>query len=179
MSLMGRILVKASESRWLRARAPRYGFIRSAAGRFLPGEHLEDALGAARRLADDGVGSLLTQLGENVTARAEAEAVAAHYLDVIQKIRDAGLVSEISVKLTQLGIDLDPEFCFSNLTALIERSRDAQTGDERTLWIDMEQSKYVDITLDLHRRARKANRNVGVCVQSYLHRTAKDVDELI
>jgi proline dehydrogenase len=184
MNLVRRMLVKASESQWLRERAPRYRFIRAAAARFLPGENLQDALAAARRLADDGIDTLLTQLGENVTVRAEAEAVTAHYLDVLQRIRDARLPSEISVKLTQLGVDLDADFCFSNLTTLIERSRDAniageKKNPERTLWIDMEQSKYTGVTLDLYGRARKADRNVGVCVQAYLHRTKEDVDSLI
>src|SRR5271170_3964824 len=106
MDLMRRVLVKASESRWLRDRAPRYRFIRSAAARFLPGENVEDALAAARRLADDGIRTLLTQLGENITVRAEAEAVTAQYLDLIERIRVAQLPTEISVKLTQLGVDL-------------------------------------------------------------------------
>jgi proline dehydrogenase len=184
MSLTRRMLVKASESRWLREQAPRYRFIRGAAGRFLPGEHLQDALDAARRLVDDGIGTLLTQLGENVSVRAEAAAVAAQYVQVLQKIREARLSSEISVKLTQLGVDLDAEFCFSNLATLIEHSRGVTTSAEkesfeRTVWIDMEQSQYVDVTLDLYSRARKSNRNVGVCLQAYLRRTAKDVEESI
>jgi proline dehydrogenase len=179
MSVIRRILVKASESRWLRERAPRFNFVRGAAARFMPGEKAEDALVAARGLAESGVGSLLTQLGENIAERAEAENVVAHYLDLIERIRDANLPSEVSVKLTQLGLDLDRDFCFANVTTLIERSRAAMPSVEKTLWIDMEQSTYVDGTLELYARARKANRNVGVCVQAYLHRTEKDIESLI
>jgi proline dehydrogenase len=177
MSLIRCIIVKASESRWLRERAPRLGFVRAAAARFMPGEKPEDALAAARTLAESGISTLLTQLGENITERAEAEAVVTHYLDVIERIRVANLPTEVSVKLTQLGLDLDREFCFANLAALIERSRAA--APEKTLWIDMEQSTYVDATLELYARARKANRNVGVCVQAYLRRTEKDVESLV
>ena len=122
MNVIRRILVKASESRWLRERAPRFRFVRSAAARFMPGEKPEDALAAARSLAESGVGSLLTQLGENIAERSEAENVVAHYLDLLERIRDANLPSEISVKLTQLGLDLDREFCFTNIMKLIERS---------------------------------------------------------
>jgi len=184
MDLMRRILVSASENRWLRERAPRYRFIRSAASRFLPGENVEDALAAARRLADHGIGTLLTQLGENVTVRAEAEAVVAQYLNLIERIRVASLPTEISVKLTQLGVDLDREFCFSNLGKLIGNlplAVDHTPGEsiEKTLWIDMEQSKYVDVTLELYGRMRKTNQNAGVCVQAYLRRTKKDVESLI
>jgi proline dehydrogenase len=100
--------------------------------------------------------------------------VTQHYLDVLGKIRTGNLPVEISVKLTQLGLDLDPEFCFANLAILIK-----QCPAEKTLWIDMEQSPYVDATLALYRRARKAYKNVGVCVQAYLYRTERDLESLI
>ncbi len=179
MNLIRRIIVKASESRWLRERAPRLGFVRGAAARFMPGEKPEDALSAARTLAESGISTLLTQLGENITERAEAEAVVSHYLDLIERIRGTNLPTEVSVKLTQLGLDLNREFCFANLTSLDERSRAATPAAEKTLWIDMEQSAYVDATLELYARARKTSRNVGVCVQAYLRRTEKDVEALV
>ena len=176
MNLMRRAFLTASQSSWLRKRAPRLGFVRRTAGRFLPGEDMDAALGAARRLADSGISTLLTYLGENVNDRSEAEAVTGQYLDLIDRVRIAGLPAEISVKLTQLGLDLDSEFCFANLSKLIERSAGAAA---KTLWIDMEQSPYIDITLELHRRAREMYRNVGVCVQAYLYRTEKDVEALV
>jgi proline dehydrogenase len=174
MSFMRRALLKASQSRWLRERAPRFGFVRRTVARFMPGEEMADALAAARRLADNGIASLLTHLGENIADRGEAENVTRHYLAVLDQVRDAGLPAEISVKLTQLGLDLDPEFCYANLARLIEH-----TPAEKTLWLDMEQSPYVDVTLALYRRARNIHGNVGVCVQAYLYRTEKDLDTLI
>jgi proline dehydrogenase len=179
MNLMRRMLVNASESRWLRERAPQFGFVRRAAARFMPGENPEDALAAARGLAECGIRSLLTQLGENIAERREAEGVTAHYLDLLDRIRRANLPAEVSVKLTQLGLDLDREFCFANLVKLIERSGAAGIAAEKTLWIDMEQSAYVQATLELYGRARAAHANVGVCVQAYLHRSEKDVESLI
>jgi proline dehydrogenase len=179
MSLLRTIFLSASQSAWLRDRAPRLGFVRRTAGRFLPGEDVEAALAAARTLADSGVVTLLTHLGENVATRDEASAVTSQYLDLIGRVRAASLPSEISVKLTQLGLDLDAEFCFANLTKLIEASASADPAASKTLWIDMEQSPYIDVTLELYRRARAAYRNVGVCVQAYLYRTEKDVASLI
>jgi proline dehydrogenase len=172
--MLRRTLLKASESTWLRERAPRYGFMRRTVTRFMPGEDVGDALTASRRLAENGIASVLTHLGENIADRAEAESVAQHYLDLIERVRSMALPAEISVKLTQLGLDLDREFCFANLAKLA-----ASTPAEKTLWIDMEQSPYVDATLELYRRARKSHRNVGVCLQAYLYRTEKDLDSLI
>src|SRR5580692_2036108 len=174
MGLMRRSLLMASQSPWLRERAPRYGFMRRTVKRFMPGENVGDALAAAQALASTGIGSVLTHLGENITDGAEAQEVTKHYLHVLDQIRNANLPAEVSVKLTQLGLDLDQEFCSANLAKLIEH-----TPPEKTLWIDIEQSPYVDVTLELYRRARKAHPNVGVCVQAYLHRTEKDLDSLI
>ena len=173
MSLVRRILVNASESRWLRERAPRLSWVRKGAERFLPGEDADSAIAAARRLAADGISSLLTHLGENVRDRAESEAVTKQYLDLLDRIRTEALSAEISVKLTQLGLDLDRELCLANLTKLLEYSAG------RTVWIDMEQSQYLDSTFELHARAHKTHPHVGICVQAYLYRTAKDVESLI
>jgi proline dehydrogenase len=179
MSLLRSVFLSASQSIWLRDHAPRLGFVRRTAGRFLPGEDADAALSAARTLAESGVITLLTHLGENVATRDEASAVTRQYLDLIARVRSAALPSEISVKLTQLGLDLDAEFCFANLTTLIDASASADPAASKTLWIDMEQSPYIDVTLSLYRRARAAHRNVGVCVQAYLYRTEKDVSSLI
>ncbi|MGH9739462.1 MAG: proline dehydrogenase family protein [Candidatus Acidiferrales bacterium] len=145
----------------------------------MPGEQLDDALAASRHLAQSGVSSLITHLGENVRDRAEAEAVTCDYLAVLDRIRAAALPSEISVKLTQLGLDVDREFCFSNLMKLVEAAAASNVAAVRSVWIDMEQSSYVEATLDLHHRARQVHRNVGVCVQAYLRRTAPDVESLV
>ncbi|HUA01890.1 MAG TPA: proline dehydrogenase family protein [Candidatus Aquilonibacter sp.] len=179
MSLLRKIFLSASQSAWLRDRAPRFSFVRRTAGRFLPGEDAGAAIASARTLAGNRIASLLTHLGENVTSREEAAAVTGQYLDLLARIRAAALPSEISVKLTQLGLDLDPEFCYENLLNLVENSATRDPAAAKTVWIDMEQSPYIDITLELYRRARSAHRHVGVCVQAYLYRTEKDVASLI
>jgi proline dehydrogenase len=174
LGLMRRSILMASQSPWMREHAPRLGFMRRTVARFMPGEDVQDALSAARALAANGLRTVFTHLGENVVDRAEAEAVTQHYHGVLDRIRAAGLGTEISVKLTQLGLDLEPKFCYDNLIALLEHM-----PVEKTLWIDMEQSPYVDVTLELYRRARKSYANIGVCLQAYLFRTEKDLDTLI
>lgn len=175
MGVMRSVLLAGSESVWLRERAVRWSFVRRATRRFLPGERLEDALGAARELAPQGVAAILTNLGENVADETEARAVADHYIQAQERVKTAGVDAEMSVKLTQLGLDLGVEACVANLKRIAEHA--ASMG--RTVWIDMEGSAYTDVTLDIHRRLKREGHAVGVAVQSYLHRTNRDLDELI
>lgn len=175
MGLMRSVLLAGSESRWLRAQATRRAFVRRAVSRFMPGETLDDALGTAPALKRDGIGLVLTRLGESVTDLGEADAVAAHYLDALERIRAGGIPAEISVKPTQLGLDIDPARCLAHVRALAARA--AALGN--FVWIDMEQSRYVDATLDLTRSVRAEHANVGVCLQAYLFRTAPDVGRLL
>jgi proline dehydrogenase len=173
MNWIRHVLVSASENAWLRERAPRFRFIRGAAARFLPGEDVESAMRAARRLAADGIATLVTYLGENVRDRSESEAVTGQYLALLDDIRAEALPAEISVKLTQLGLDVDPELCYANLARLVEHAR------PQAVWIDMEQSGYVDRTLELYERVQTAHRQTGVCLQAYLYRTEKDIGSLL
>jgi proline dehydrogenase len=175
MALLRRALLAGSQSRWLRERAMRRAFVRRAVARFMPGEEVEDALAAAGLLRAAGLGAVLTRLGENLTDEAEADAVAAHYLDLLERVRAEKGAIEISVKPTQLGLDLDEERCASRLLALAARAE--ATGN--FVWVDMEQTAYTDATLRLVRRARARHARVGVCLQSYLHRTAADLEGLL
>ena len=174
MAVMRDVLLAGSKSVWLRERATRYRFVRRAVSRFMPGETEEEALACARRLRDQSIGTVLTYLGENVTDPAEARRVTEHYLDVLGRIRALGLETELSVKLTQLGLDLGAELCYENLARIIQCARPGSV-----VWIDMEASNYTDITLDIFRRARSEYSNVGVCLQAYLYRTEKDLSSLI
>ncbi|HEY3173042.1 MAG TPA: proline dehydrogenase family protein [Thermoanaerobaculia bacterium] len=172
MSVLRSVLLSASESRWLRERAVRYPFVRRAVSRFMPGERADDALSASRAL---GVGTVLTRLGENLVSASEAERVTKHYLDVLDRVHAERLDVEISVKLTQLGLDFSREECEAHLHALADRARALGNW----VWVDMESTAYTDATLDIYRRLRERFPNSGVCVQSYLYRTAADVESLI
>jgi len=167
-------LLAASQNVWLRTHVPRYRFVQRAVSRFMPGEDVSDALSAARALQEKRIRTVFTRLGENVTDAAEAEAVTQHYLDVLSQIEVLGLPTEVSVKPTQLGLDLNSELCYGNLRRIIERA-----GVKSVVWIDMEASNYVEATLALYRRARQVFRNVGVCLQAYLYRTADDLASLL
>lgn len=172
---MRRVLLAASDSRWLRRNAPRIGFIRRAVTRFMPGEDAGSALDAAQVLAPEGIGTVFTNLGENVADLAEAEEVTAHYLDLLGQIAVRGLSSEVSIKLTQMGLDIDTPQCLANVRRLVERAHALGTY----IWIDMEQHAYVDATLELYHAVRAAFPKVGVCLQAYLYRTPKDLDAVI
>src|SRR5438128_3291589 len=175
MSIARRVLLRASHSAWLAEQLRRRGFVRRAVRRFMPGEDLADALAAATTLATSGIGTILTQLGENITSRAEADAVRDHYLGVLDQVHARTLPSQISVKLTQLGLDVDRGACEARLRALVARAAEQRA----TLWIDMEDSTYTDVTLDTFRRLRAERSNVGVAIQAYLRRTPADLEDLL
>lgn len=141
----------------------------------MPGEDMGAALTAAENLRGNGIATVLTYLGENVADESEAGLVTRHYLQVLDHVKSRGLDCHISVKLTQLGLDLSPDLSYSNLSSLIEHG--AALGN--FVWIDMEGSAYTDSTLGLFHRARSRYSNVGLCLQSYLRRTAHDLEKLL
>lgn len=175
MSLMRKVILAGSTNVWLREHATKTKFVRKAVSRFMPGEQLEDALRAASELKPDGITTILTKLGENLTKLEEFEQVTLHYLDVLDKVAAAGLDAHISVKPTQLGLDLDRGLCERNLDRLLERAEQRNNF----VWIDMEGSPYVDPTIALFKRSRAKSRRIGIALQAYLYRTGKDVEALI
>lgn len=167
-------LLWASTNPFLAQRLPTYRFVRRATSRFMPGETLEDALREAQRLKGEGIPTTFTLLGENVDTAADADAVERHYLEVLEAVRAQGLDTEVSVKPTQLGLAQDAVATRQRLERIV---RACDPG--ALVWVDMESSAYVDVTLDIFRAVREDHTNVGLCLQSYLHRTAKDLEALI
>ena len=167
-------LLWASTNSFLSRRLPRMGFFRRATRRFMPGEELQDALREAERLAGQGMATTVTLLGENLGSAGEADEVVEHYLGVLETVRERGLDTEISVKLTQLGIDFSRDAARERLERLC-RACDGQ----RLVWVDMESSPYVDATLDVFAAVREDHENVGLCLQAYLRRTADDLARLL
>jgi proline dehydrogenase len=176
MSLMRKVLLAMSTSPFLREQATRRAFVRRSVSAFMPGEKIEDALQAAATLKPQGITTILTRLGEGVTKLDEAERVTEHYLDVLDKVKAAGLDAQISVKPTQLGLDLDAAQCQRNLDRICEK---AERLGNVPVWIDMENSPYVDPTLKLFRESKAKHKGVGIALQAYLYRSAKDVESLI
>lgn len=175
MGLARNAFLWVSENRKLRSSLPRYPFIRRAVTRFMPGETLQEALQAADVLQQKGINTILTQLGENISDPLEADNVAEHYRNALETIHQRNADAYISVKLTQLGLDLSEELCYKNTASLAESAAKRSNW----LWIDMEQSHYVDRTLSMYKQLRKDFSNVGVCLQAYLYRTPRDLEDLI
>ena len=169
------MLLWAARNPWLGQRVPRLRFVRRAVRRFMPGERLTDALDAAEALRARGLGSVFTFLGENVTDLAAARRVVDHYHEVIDQVAERRLETEISVKLTHFGLDIDLDVAFENLDGLAEHA--ARLGN--SVWIDMEGSAYTEDTIALFERSRARHENVGLCLQAYLRRTPTDVERLL
>jgi len=170
---MRRLLLWCAQNTWLATHVPRWRFARRAVRRFLPGEGFDSALKAAVDFKAQGIGALFTLLGENVTDLEDANRVVEHYEQVLAG--SAGVKAEISVKPTQVGLDIDPAAAYANLERLARAAGKAKSF----LWIDMEGSAYTDRTLDLYARLKGEHPHVGVALQAYLHRTVSDVASLL
>ena len=179
---MRRILLWMAGNRWLRRNLPRLSFARRAVRRFMPGETMDEALAAAARYTARGTGVLFTHLGENLTRLEEADRTAGHYLRLLDETERLGLDAEPSVKLTQLGFDLDQQRAFEHVSRLAERAgRITPPGHDEPLnvWLDMEGSAYTEPTVALYERLKSRHPNTGVCLQAYLKRTYTDVERLL
>ena len=175
--MMRSALLWASENQTLRETFPKYRFAKAAVKKFMPGESFEDAHREGARLNGMGAGVIFTRLGENVLDKAAAQEVADHYLGVFSSISKEKGPMEISIKPTQLGLDLPggTDLCNSHLDVLCAAAQRANN----VLWIDMEGSKYTDVTLDIYRRAKAKFPNVGIALQTYLFRTMADLESLL
>jgi proline dehydrogenase len=172
---MRQLLLWMARNRWLKERLPRLPFARRAVRRFMPGETMEAALEAAAAFPPHGVGIVFTHLGENLAALAEAQQVEDHYHALLDEIERRGLDAELSVKLTQLALDLDPDAAATHLSRLVEHA--ARLGG--LLWIDMEGSAYTEATIALYERLQAERGGIGICLQAYLRRTPADVHRLM
>jgi proline dehydrogenase len=175
MSVARGVIQWAADNRWLQRHLPRYRFVRRTVARFMPGERLEDAMGAAERLRADGMPTMVTFLGENVTTESDAEDVMREYERAYREIAERGLGTEVSVKPTHLGLDVSPDLAAANLDRLAKTA--AEHGN--WLWLDMESYPYAGPTVDLYVALRRDHANAGVCLQAYLRRTPADVERLL
>ena len=175
MSIARALLLRASRSKWLEDQFRRRRFAKAAVKRFMPGESVDDAFRAAQEFAREGLGTVFTELGERVSNAAESDAVRDHYLSVLSRIQRESVPTHVSVKLTHLGMEIDRDSCIARVSALAKKAEEIGSY----FWIDMEESNYVDATLDIYRAVRAQYEKVGLCLQSYLRRTAADVESLL
>ena len=150
-------------------------FAREMSGRFVAGDTSEEALAVARDLNGQGFRVTLDLLGESVSDRAEAEMAAAEYAASLAEIDAHEAETTISLKLTQLGLDIDPDFCYRNLLGVVQRAEELGNF----VRIDMEDSEHTQTTLDVFYRVFEEHRNVGIVIQSYLHRSESDIARLV
>lgn len=169
------LLLAAAKSKRLNDLALNSAIVKRATRAFMPGERMEDALDAARSLAADGRGFLLTRLGEALTERRDAVEVRDHYITLFDAIAAQGLRAQVSVKPTQLGLDLSEGDCRAHCLTLAAKAE--ATGS--TLWLDMEDSSYVDRTLALYAAIKPTHGRAGIALQAYLLRTPRDVQQLL
>jgi len=172
---MRKVLLWMARNPWLRDHLPKLWFAKRAIRRFMPGTDPGSALDAGVAFHADGISSMFTRLGENITQLEEGDEVAEHYIGLMGDIRARDLDGEVSVKLTQLGFDLDVDRTLAHAGRLADEA--AETG--KTLWVDMEGSAYTEGTIVFYERLKAAHPNTGLCLQAYLRRTAADVQRLL
>jgi proline dehydrogenase len=170
------LLIYLSKAAWARRLITRWDFAWRAAARFVAGEKLEDAIAVVQALNARNITATLDHLGENTTNAGEAERATGEILSMFDAIDQAGVRSNVSVKLTQIGLAVDRDLCAGNLKRILEYARQKNNF----VRIDMEDSPWVDATLDLYYQMRAAGLdNTGVVIQAYLYRSEKDLTQLI
>lgn len=165
-----------SQARWTRNIVTRWNFAWRAASRFVAGEELEDAIQVIEDLNKKGINATLDHLGENTTTSDEARRAAQDILLILDAIAESGVRSNVSIKLTQIGLALDQALCEENLKTILERAK----ATSNFVRIDMEDSPWVESTLKLYLKMRFEHGldNVGVVIQSYLYRSEEDIRRL-
>ena len=168
-------LLKLSESPRFAHWVTSNGTTRRMARRFVAGETLDDAVMAARACNSLGMYASLDYLGENVATVDDAQRARDAYLQIFDRIADERLHANVSCKLTQLGLELNTDFCEGLVHSIVERA----AGYENFLRVDMEGSNYTQRTIEIVRRVRSRNPAVGTVIQSYLYRSEGDVQNLL
>ncbi len=170
------LLISLSKAAWARKIVTHWKFARRVVRRFVAGETLEEALEAVRTLNQAGMVATIDHLGENTSSREEAVSAAADVLGILDAIDRHQLRSNVSVKLSQIGLLIDEDLCRENLRSLLLKAR--ETGN--FIRIDMEDSNLTSPTIAVYRWAREQGfENVGIVLQSYLYRTEKDIQDLM
>jgi proline dehydrogenase len=174
-SAMRTTLIALSRNRTLQEAIVRVPISRQMARRFVAGERLQDAMSAVLNLNARGMVATLDHLGENVTTEDEALDSTAEYLVALDALYISRAQSNISIKLTQMGLDVGDDLCYENVCRVLARAAE----QDNFVRIDMEGSDYTERTLALYRRLRQRFDNVGIVIQSYLRRSRGDVAALI
>ena len=171
------ILIYLSQANWARQIVTRWSFARNAASRFIAGEKLEDAISVIKMLNSRNINATLDHLGEHTSNPEKAIQATEDIITAIERIHDEGIRSGISIKLTQIGMDVDESLCADNLDRILQTAEKLSTF----VRIDMEDSQWVEKTLNLFTRVleKYGSKTIGIVIQSYLFRSEKDVSRLM
>lgn len=171
------LIIYLSQAAWAKNLVTHWAFAWRAASRFVAGERLEEAIAAVKVLNARGIDVTLDRLGEHTTNPAEARQATDAILEIFDAIAESGVRASVSIKLTQIGLALDRKLCAENLERIVSYA--ASLGN--FVRIDMEDSPWVDATLDLYceMRAQHQLDNTGVVIQSYLYRSSLDVERIL
>lgn len=171
------MLIYLSRQEGLKEFAAKFGLFKRLTTRFIAGETIDEAVAAIRDLNARGCTASFDHLNESVGAIAEAEAEVREYLDVLTRIDESGIESNVSIKLTQFGLEIDPELAYRNARRVVQ----AAAGRGNFVRVDMEGSNVTQATIDVFKRLRAefGLNDVGIVVQSYLYRTMDDVRDLL
>ncbi len=173
--MLRRFFLFLSRSKWMQRFVMSSRLTRRLVQRFIAGNTLDEAVASGRRLLDQGILLTMDHVGESVSTLAEADEAAREYHVMLDRIHTEGLQSTISVKPSQMGLVLDPPSCEKRIEELVRKS--AQQGT--TVEIDMEDSPYTQVTLDIYHRLLPLNPKLRVCLQSCLHRSVADLQKII
>ncbi|MGH9938728.1 MAG: proline dehydrogenase family protein, partial [Blastocatellia bacterium] len=153
----------------------RFDAFRRITRRFIAGEEINEAIFAIRELNALGVAASFDHLGESISSEAEAETEVREYLRALGRIESSGICANVSVKLTQLGLDIDEDLCLSNARRIVVEA----ARYNNFVRIDMEDSTKTVGTLRVFRRLREQYKNTGIAIQAYLYRSERDVEDLL
>lgn len=167
-------ILAAADSALVQRVVSRYG-LRLGAKRFVAGENADDFLSAARSVNSQGFAVACGILGEGVASREEAQGAADQYCALLRTFAQQGIDANVAFKLTHVGLDIDPALALQNAARIAQTAQD--TGN--TMRLDMEQSRYVDATLDIYRQLRSQYACVGMVLQSYLFRSMDDLRSIL
>ena len=170
-------LIYLSRQEGLKEFAAKFGLFKKLTTRFIAGETIDEAVAAIRDLNARGCTSTFDHLNESVSSIAETEAEVREYLDVLAHIDETGIDSNVSIKLTQFGLEIDPDLAYRNVRRIVEDA----TRRGNFVRVDMEGSNVTQATIDVFKRLRAefGLNDVGIAVQSYLYRTMDDVRDLL
>jgi proline dehydrogenase len=172
---MRSLFLLLSKSRMLKEWSSQSGIAQIAAARFVAGPTVVEAIAAIANLNKKRLTTTLDHLGENTETEKQAKTAASDYVHALDCLAEAGVQSHISVKLTQLGLEIDTSFCIENVSRVAARARDIGTF----MRIDMESSTYTTRTFEVLSALRERFGNVGVVIQAYLYRSHSDVEAMI